>query len=58
MDIAGLSTIKSQIQVKQEVSVALTKNVMDIAEQNADNLVKMMEQSVIKGVGENVDVKL
>ncbi len=58
MDIARLSTIKSQVEVKQQVSMALTKNVMDIAEQNADNLVKMMEQIVVKGVGNNVDVKL
>ncbi len=58
MDIAALSVVMAQGQVQQQASVQLAAKVMDTAEVNAQNLLKMMEQSVNPNVGQSIDVKL
>jgi len=45
-------------QVQQQASVSLAAKVMDTAEVNAQNLIKMMEQSVNTNVGKSIDIKL
>jgi len=58
MDIAALSVVMAQGQVQQQASVSLASKVMDNAEVNAQNLIKMMEQSVNPNLGSTIDVKL
>ncbi len=58
MDIASLAVLKSQVQVRQQVSVALTKNVMDLAKQNGENIVKMANEEAKLGIGKNIDISI
>lgn len=58
MDIAAMSTIMAQSNIKQLAGIALTKKVMDIAEVQNTNMIKMMEQSVNPNLGSNIDIKL
>lgn len=58
MDIAALSTGLSQMKFAQELSVRVTKLVMDSAETQADSMVKALEQSVQPHLGSNLDIKL
>ncbi|MFD1031462.1 YjfB family protein [Metaplanococcus flavidus] len=57
MDIGALSTVLSQVNVRQEASVSVMKKSMDQAESNGDNTVKMLEQSVRPHLGGSVDLK-
>lgn len=57
MDIAALSMSLSQMNVRQEASVLVTKKVMDQAETNSASVVKMLEQSVQPHIGGSVDLK-
>lgn len=57
MDIAALSMSLSQMNVRQEASVLVTKKAMDQAETNSANVVKMLEQSVQPHIGGSVDLK-
>lgn len=43
MDIAALSIGLKQASLSQGVGIALTKKAMDTAEQNSDQLLKMLE---------------
>lgn len=45
MDIAALSVVMKQSQVKQQASFAVMKNVMSTAETNGAALIEMMNQS-------------
>lgn len=58
MDIAALSMSLSQMNVRQEASVLVTKKVMDQAETNSANVVKMLEQSVQPHIGGSLDLRL
>ncbi|MFP3324093.1 YjfB family protein [Planococcus maritimus] len=57
MDIAALSMSLSQMNVRQEASVLVTKKAMDQAETNSASVVKMLEQSVQPHIGGSVDLK-
>lgn len=57
MDIAALLMSLSQMNVRQEASVLVTKKAMDQAETNSANVVKMLEQSVQPHIGSSVDLK-
>lgn len=57
MDIAALSMSLSQMNVRQEASVLVTKKAMDQAETNSASVVKMLEQSVQPHIGGSVDFK-
>ncbi len=57
MDIAALSMSLSQMNVRQEASVLVTKKAMDQAETNSANVVKMLEQSVQPHIGSSIDLK-
>lgn len=58
MDIAALSMAMAQTDVQQQVSVSLAAKVLDQAEVQSSELIKMMEQSVNPDIGQSIDVKL
>ncbi len=58
MDIAALSIMMNQSQVKQQANISVMKMTMNTAEQNNINLLKMLEQSVQPYLGSKVDIKL
>lgn len=57
MDIAALSMVLSQASVRQEATMSVMKKTMDQAESNGQNVVKMLEQSVLPHIGGSVDIK-
>ncbi|ANU20987.1 putative motility protein [Planococcus plakortidis] len=57
MDIAALSMALSQMNVRQEASVLVTKKAMDQAEINSASVVKMLEQTVQPHIGGTLDLK-
>ena len=57
MDIAALSMALSQMNVRQEASVLVTKKAMDQAEINSASVVKMLEQTVQPHIGGSLDLK-
>lgn len=58
MDIAALSVVMANSQVRQQVSVQLAAKVMDTSKTQADALIRTMEQSVQPNVGKSIDVNL
>lgn len=58
MDVALTSMALSQSQLMTNVSIAVLKNSLDTVEVSADNMIKMLEQSVNPSVGQNIDIKL
>lgn len=56
MDIAALSIGMNQATLKQYVSIALTKKVMESTEQNSAELIKMLEASH-PTLGKSIDLK-
>ncbi|WP_394175233.1 YjfB family protein [Guptibacillus hwajinpoensis] len=57
MDIAALSMVLNQAKVQQQVNVSLTKTAMNQAQDNSNQFVKMLEQSVQPHLGSNVNIK-
>lgn len=45
MDIAALSVVMKQAQVKQQASLEVVKKAMNTAETNGNYLIEMLEQS-------------
>lgn len=58
MDIAALSIMKSQASLSQQVSLAITKKIMDTSIANSQDIIKMMELSVNPNLGSKLDVKV
>jgi hypothetical protein len=56
MDIAGLSTNLSTINVVNDVQVAVLRQSLDTLETSGDSLTKMMEASVNPELGQNIDI--
>lgn len=56
MDIAALSTSISQTSLHTEVGAKLLVKVMDTAEQQSIDLMKLMDS--MNGLGNNIDIKL
>lgn len=56
LDIAALSMGMSQASLSQSVSIALTKKTMDMAQQNANQMVQML-QAPHPTLGKSVDLK-
>lgn len=56
MDIAALSIGMGQASLGQSVSIALTKKTMDMAQQNANQMVQML-QAPHPTLGKSVDLK-
>lgn len=57
MDIAGLSTNLSTINVVNDVQVAVLRQSLDTLETSGDSLTKMMEASVNPELGQNIDIR-
>ena len=58
MDIAGLSTNLSTINVVNDVQVAVIRQSLDTLETSGDSLTKMMEASVNPELGQNIDIRI
>lgn len=58
MDIAGLSTNLSTINVVNDVQVAVFRQSLDTLETSGDSLTKMMEASVNPELGQNIDIRI
>lgn len=58
MDIAGLSTNLSTINVVNDVQVAVLRQSLDTLETSEDSLTKMMEASVNPELGQNIDIRI
>ena len=58
MDIAGLSTNLSTIDVVNDVQVAVLRQSLDTLETSGDSLTKMMEASVNPELGQNIDIRI
>jgi len=62
MDVAALSTILSQTNVRQQASLFVMEMAMDTAEQNGQNMADMLKGSqpnvsLESHLGKNVDLK-
>ncbi len=58
MDIAGLSTNLSTINVVNDVQVAVLRQSLDTLETSGDSLTKMMEASVTPELGQNIHIRI
>lgn len=58
MDIAGLSTNLSTINVVNDVQVAVLRQSLNTLETSGDSLTKMMEASVNPELGQNIDIRI
>jgi hypothetical protein len=58
MDIAGVSVYMKQSQLAQQVSLAVTRKVMDVSEQNSQLTIQMLEQSINPDLGKNIDIRV
>ena len=58
MDIAGLSTNLSTINVVNDVQVAVLRQSLDTLATSGDSLTKMMEASVNPELGQNIDIRI
>ena len=58
MDIAGLSTNLSTINVVNDVQVAVLRQSLDTLETSGDSLTKMMEASGNPELGQNIDIRI
>lgn len=62
MDVAALSTAMSQVNLGQQVGIAMTKMVMDTAETNAATLTEMIQTSTVQAphptLGKTIDISI
>lgn len=58
MDIAALSAVMANQQVRQQASISVAAKVMDTAKVQSAELIKMMEQSVTPDIGRSIDIRL
>lgn len=58
MDIATTSINLKQSTLSQNVSIALTKKIMDNANESAQSLLKVMETNTNPNLGSNLDVRV
>ncbi|RCW74705.1 YjfB family protein [Saliterribacillus persicus] len=57
MDVAAMSIIMNQAQVKQQANVKLMDNALDQARTQSADMIKMMEQSMEPHLGTSIDLK-
>ena len=58
MDITALSMSLSQMKVANQASISVLKLTMDTAQEQMEDMTKIMEQSVNPHIGSNLDLKL
>lgn len=57
MDIAAVSSAMSAQSLSEQIDISLTRKTMDVANENSQNLIKMMELSVNPHLGSNLDLR-
>ncbi|GAB2544950.1 YjfB family protein [Gracilibacillus alcaliphilus] len=57
MDIAALSMMMNQSQLKQQVDIAVMKKAIDQAQVQSEEMIKLMEGSVQPHLGQQIDMK-
>lgn len=55
MDIVGLSTALSSVQISNDIQVAMLSKSLDTLEDMGDGMTKMLEQSVNPHIGQHID---
>ncbi|MGI6623748.1 MAG: putative motility protein [Clostridiaceae bacterium] len=58
MDVAAISISMHQGKLAQQVGIAVLKKAMTNAETIAQDMLKVLEQSVTPYLGQNVDIKI
>lgn len=58
MDITGLSMALGTVQASNDVSTAILSKNLDTMQEMGKEMAKMMEQSVMPHLGQNIDVKV
>lgn len=58
MDIAALSAVMANQQVRQQAGIAIVAKAMDVAETESQELIRMMERSVTPELGSQIDIRL
>jgi len=58
VDIAALASVMKHSQVLQQVSLSVTKMVMDASQTQSTELTKLMEQSVTPHLGQSINTKV
>ena len=58
MDIAKLSILMSQSQIKHQASLSVMKKTMDTAELQSEQMIRMLEMSVQPHLGGQIDMKV
>lgn len=61
MDIAGLSVVMQQSSLHQQVSVQVASKALDIAKQQGNDLIRMMEANKAinpSHLGQTIDIRL
>lgn len=57
MDIAALSIVNSNTQLREAASLCIMKKVMDTSKENASEMTKMMESLAQPNLGSIIDAK-
>ncbi|SER81406.1 Putative motility protein [Gracilibacillus ureilyticus] len=57
MDIAAMSVIMNQAQVKQQASIAVMDKALNQAETQSSDMIKMLESSMEPHLGSSIDIK-
>lgn len=55
MDIAALSIAMNQIDLSNDIGVAMLSKSLDMMEVHGEGMTKMMEASVYPNLGQNID---
>lgn len=63
LDIAAMSTVLSQANVKMEASIAVMDQIKNLAQTQGDQLIEMMQQSTTPSVqhptlGQRIDISV
>lgn len=63
MDIAAMSTMMSQANVRMEASIAIMEQIKNVAEMQGEQLIEMMQQSNTQTVphptlGQTIDISV
>lgn len=57
MDISAVSMSLSTQSLSEQVGIALARKTMDVANQNSQDMIKMMELSANPNLGSNLDLR-
>ncbi len=58
MDIAGFSMMSNQVNLMQQVNLAVAKLAMNTAKESTEQMARNIEQSVQPGKGTSIDIRV